>query len=182
MKIALIIITILVIILICIYGYYGGLKKIDLEVQSKGGETIVYKNVTGAYNQASNYVGKIHSFLIRNFNIETTKGIGIFYDNPKNVDKEKLRSDVGCILDNPEDSTNVIISEKFQVITLPKGDYIVTEFPMKGNLSILIGVMRVYPALSKYCQEHGYKDSPVTEIYDFPNKKITFRKEIIKTN
>lgn len=39
-----------------------------------------------------------------------------------------------------------------------------------------------YPALNKYCEKQGYKDSPVPEIYDVPGKKIIYRKKIYLIN
>ncbi len=35
-----------------------------------------------------------------NYSIETTKGFGLYYDNPQDVDKDKLRSIVGCIVES----------------------------------------------------------------------------------
>jgi len=59
--------------------------------------------------------------------------------------------------------------------------YIVTEFPHKGNMSIIVSIMKVYPALNKYMEENGYEQNvPVMEIYDMPNKKILYRAEAIK--
>jgi hypothetical protein len=40
--------------------------------------------------------------------------------------------------------------------------------------------MKVYPAIEKFVEENGYKkEGAVMEIYDVPNKKIVYRKEII---
>ena len=183
MKTVLIIIAILVVIIIIfisIYAYYGGFKKIESVVQSQGGETIVYESVTGDYSQTSKYTDKIYYALLDDDEVETTKGIGVFYDNPQQVDKDKLRSEVGCVLDNTDSALIARLSGKYQIKTLPEGNFLISEFPMKGKMSFIIGVMKVYPALNKYSQEHGYKDSPITEIYDVPNKKIIYRKEIIK--
>jgi len=41
--------------------------------------------------------------------------------------------------------------------------------------------MKVYPALNKFAKQNGFnEESAVMEIYDVPNKKILYRKEIIK--
>ena len=176
MKIFLIIIVAIVILLACLYAYYGGLKKVEIKIQNQGGETIIYESVIGDYNQTPKYTDKVYYDLLNNEGIETTKGIGIFYDNPKNVDKNKLRSDVGCVLDDADNTVIAKISGKYQIKTLPEGNYIYAEFPMKGSVSFIIGIMKVYPTLNAYCEKHGYKDSPITEIYDVPNKKIIYRK------
>ena len=180
MKTTLIVIGIIAALFICVYAYYGGFRKIEFKTQKQGGEIIVYESVTGDYKQTSEYTDKVYYALLNDYKIETTKGIGIFYDNPQTVDKDKLRSDVGCVLDNPDSTTIAKLSEKYQLQTLPSGEFIVAEFPMKGGISFILGSIKVYPALNKYSIEYGYKDSPITEIYDVPNKKITYRKEIVK--
>ncbi len=122
----------------------------------------------------------VYYFLLNDLNIATTKGVGIYYDNPQQVETSKLRSEIGCFLDSPVDSIQMAkISEKFRIKEIAKGQYLTTEFPNKGMLSIIVGIIKVYPAMTKFMEENGYKDqSPVTEIYDEPTKTIIYRKEI----
>ena len=94
MNIVLIIIAVLAVLLIAVYAYYGGFGKISFRIENQGGETIVYENVTGDYSQTPKVSDKIYYALLNEEKIETTKGIGIYYDNPKKVDKDKLRSDI----------------------------------------------------------------------------------------
>jgi len=180
MKVVLIVIVILVVLFIVIYAYYGGFKKVSFKVENQGGETIVYENVTGDYRQTAKVGDKVYYALLNDEKIETTKGIGIYYDNPKKIEKAKLRSEVGCIVENVDSETIARLAEKYQVKTLPQSDFIVAEFPFKGKLSVLFGIMKVYPALEKFSKERGYVESMITEIYDVPNKKIIYRKEVIK--
>ena len=180
MKVVLIIFATLVVLLIVMYAYYGGFRKISFRIEPQGGETIVYKSVTGDYSQTPKVSDKIYYTLLNEEKVATTKGIGIYFDNPKKVDKNKLRSEIGCIVENVDSVTLKSLAEKYQVKTLPQSDYVVTEFPFKGKLSVLFGIMKVYPELNKYDREHGYTEGPITEIYDVPNKRITYRKEAKK--
>lgn len=180
LKIILIIFGALIILFVGIYAYCGGFRKIEIKVENQGGETIVYESVTGDYGNTAEYTNKIYYALMNDEKIETTKGVGVFYDNPQTVDKDKLRSDVGSILDYTDSTIISKLSGKYQIRTLPEGDYIVAEFPLKGGMSFMVGIMKVYPALNKYRKEHGYKRSPVTEIYDVPNKKIIYRQQAVK--
>jgi len=178
------VLTIVVVLLICIvavYGYYGGFSSIDVTTSVEGGETVIYKDVVGDYSQTPVITDEIYHTLLNEYKIETTKGFGVFYDNPQQVDKNKLRSKVGCILDSEIDSlTQAKLSDKYKIMILPKGNYVTTEFPMKGMLSVMIGIFRVYPAINKYIEENNItEDGPITEIYDTPNKKIIYRKELI---
>ena len=177
MKIAIIIIVLIVILFVLAYAYYGGFKNISFRVEEQGGETVVYEAMVGDYNQTPKVQNKIYNALLNDEKIETTKGFGIYYDNPKEVEKSKLRSEVGCIVENLNSEVISRLSGKYNVKTLPVSSCIVTEFPYKGMMSIFIGIMRVYPALEKYCKLHASKNSPIIEIYDIPNKKIIYRKE-----
>jgi DNA gyrase inhibitor GyrI len=180
MKILLITIAITIVLIAVFHAYYGGFKKITIRVEEQGGEVLVYENVIGDYKQTSAITNKVYHALLNNEKIETTKGFGIFYDNPKTVEKSKLRSEVGCIVENLDSVTISQLSMKYQVKTLPKSQYIVTEFPFKGGMSILIGIMKIYPAITKYIKKEGLKDGSIMEIYDCSNKTITYRKEIIE--
>ena len=180
MSIVLIILAVLVVLLIAICAYYGGFGKINFRIENQGGETVVYENVTGDYSQTPKVSDKIYYALLNEEKIATTKGIGIYYDNPKKVEKDKLRSDIGCIVENTDSATLTRLAEKYQIKTLPQSDFVVAEFPFKGKLSVLFGIMKVYPALDKFDKEHAYIESPITEIYDVPNKKIIYRKEAKK--
>ena len=123
---AIVIVFIIIGLLIVMIGIFGGFYKVNIQTVNTGGEILVYENVTGSYNQASKISNKVYYELLNNFKIETTKGFGIYYDNPKNVDQNKLRSEVGCIVEN------------------------------------------------------GFEDGPIMEIYDVSNKKIIYRKFLIK--
>lgn len=180
MNIVLILICVLILLITVCYVYYGGLKTVVCRVENQQEEVIVYEKVIGDYKKTSKYTNKIYQELLDKEKIETTRGIAIFYDNPRQTDKNKLRSDVGCILNSPDNATIAKLSASYQVKTLPANSFITTEFPIKGSLSFIIGVIKVYPALTGYCQKQGFKESPITEIYDTPNKKIIYRKEVVK--
>ncbi|GHT38822.1 hypothetical protein FACS189437_00570 [Bacteroidia bacterium] len=180
MKVALIIIAIVIVLLVIAYAYYGGFEKINFRIEEQGGETLVYENVTGDYKQASTVSDRVYHSLLNDEKIATTKGFGIYYDNPKNVEKSKLRSEVGCIVENLDSVTIAGLAQKYQLKTLPKTKCIVTAFPFKGSVSVIFGLMKVYPALEKYAEKEKLKGGSMMEIYDVPNKTITYRQEILK--
>ena len=177
MKKTIIILAAFVIVLLGLFVFYGGCYKITIQNINTGGETLIYEAVTGPYSQSFKVSDKIHNDLLDS-KIETTKCLGIYYDNPKNVDKDKLRSEIGCIVENVDSETIEKLKTKYSVKILPNENYIVAEFPYKGSLSILMGIKKVYPAIEKYSKENNYADAPIMEIYDVPNKKIIYRKFI----
>lgn len=176
LKITLLIIVILTIIVLAVYTYYGGFSKVEIRTEQQGGEIFVYDSMTGDYSRSGVYMDSIYHVLLNDYNTETYKGCGIYYDDPQNVEKENLRSEIGCILE-PKDSVKIKeISNKYKIKTLPEGKYMVAEFPFKGTISIFVGMMKVYPALEKYYNENDINSSgPIMEIYDIPNGKIIYR-------
>ncbi|MFP4060416.1 MAG: GyrI-like domain-containing protein [Bacteroidales bacterium] len=179
MKIALIIFLGILIIIFAFYTYYGGFKIININTAEKGGEFIVYEEVTGDYKLSGAAMDRVYYSLINDSGIETTKGFGIYYDNPRKVEKSKLRSEAGCIIEEKDLEKLSNLPENFKTRKLPVKKYIVTEFPYKGKMSVMFSIMKVYPALNKFSKEKGFnEEGAVIEIYDVPNKKILYRKEI----
>lgn len=180
LKIFLAIIIVLLVAVLGFYGYYGGFTDVSFRIETQGGETVVYEEVTGDYFKTRVHVDKISDSLLQEESIETTRGFGIFYDNPKKVPANKLRSQAGAVIDMEIDSLQrVHLSEKYNLKILPRTKYIVTEFPYKGSVSVIVGLYRVYPALERFSKNNNITgDGPVTEIYDATNKKITYRKEL----
>lgn len=179
MKIALVVFVCLVAICIALYAYYGGFYKPTIQMAEQGGETVVYNEVVGDYSQSGVVMDQIYTLLKEEYKIETFKGFGIYYDNPKMVEKSKLRSDIGCILEPADVEKVSTLKGNTKTKVLPKKQYLVTEFPYKGKMSVMMSLMKVYPALSKYAEDNAIAGAgAVMEIYDVPNKKILYRQEI----
>lgn len=179
-KIVLLIIGAFLLIFFLVYGYYGGFYPVLPEIRQEGGETLVYEKMTGDYAQSPEVSDRVYNQLLREHKITTTRGFGIYYDHPETTDKDKLRADVGCILESDFDKLENLKTE-FEIKEYPNGDYLVADFPFKGMPSVIIGIMKVYPALNTYLEEHGYNtDTPVMEIWDLSNNRIHYRKELVK--
>ena len=97
------------------------------------------------------------------------------------MEKSKLKSEVGCIIEGIDSLKMIDLKKKYKVKICPKTSYLTTEFPHKSMISIMFGIMKVYPAMSKYIEDNGLSEKgPVMEIYDTPNKLIEYRKEIVQ--
>lgn len=166
--------------IIC-YWYYGGFYPVEIQEKQQGGEVVIYENVNGDYSQAGSVSNKLYYALLYNDTLNTSKGFGTFYDNPQKVEKDRLRAEVGCIIEGVDSLRIARLRKKYKMKNLSEKKYIVTELPLKGYISILIGLTKIYPAITKYCIENGYSnDTPVTEIYDMERKVIVYRKEVSK--
>ena len=180
-KIILYVLVSLAIIIVMIYANYSGFSNVSFHVQKTGGETLLYREIAGPYSQTGDAIIKIKYNLKSKFNIEPSKDFGLFFDNPRKVEKNRLRSEVGCILENSDTSRVFWLKAKFNIRVFPVKEYITAEFPYKGKMSVMIGLMKVYPALMKYVKANDYAETgPIMEIYDLQDNKILYRKEAVK--
>ena len=81
----------------------------------------------------------------------------------------------------PDPATLEKLEGKYNIKTLPEKEYIVTEFPYRGKMSIMMRIMKAFPAMNRFVRESGFdEDGWVMEINDMPGKKIVYRKEMVK--
>lgn len=177
MKIAIVIILVLILFLLLYLNYFGLFYKIKVSEKLEGGEIVAFEEIKGDYRQSKNVMDKVYYALLNDHKVETFLGYGTFYDNPQEVPKVDLRSEAGCII--PQNNEFVKLKDHFNIKQLSEEKYIVSNFPFKGQFSVFVSIMRVYPALKKYAQSKGFDmNTEVTEIYDIPNKKILYRMKI----
>jgi len=175
MKITIGVITLLLIALVYFLFQAGFFATVTVEEKNIGPYTLVYEEFIGDYKNTPKIQDKVYYALLNNHKIETQKGFGIYYDNPKEVPGDKLRSEIGCILEE-KDLARVeeLKTKQFKIKEFPNTNAIVIEFPFNNQFSILAGIMKVYPKLEAYRKEHNYNPREVMEIYDVPSKKILY--------
>ncbi|HBN04244.1 MAG TPA: hypothetical protein DD434_00440 [Bacteroidales bacterium] len=167
-------------ILFGFYTYFGGFNKLNFKIEKAGGETIVYKQLVGDYSKSGEIMESISDELQNDHGLKITQNIGIYYDNPEDTDKDKLRADVGCVIKTHDQNKLDELQKNYSLKQIPEKEYLITKIPYKGYFSIIIGIFKVYPAMEKYLDKNNLSDDgPITEIYDKQNKEIIYRKEII---
>ena len=172
---------IFVTIILWFLSYYWFFTPVQIFVVETGWEYVVYEEMKWSYNNSSNITNKIYYSLLNEDKIETFKGFWIFYDNPKNVKEEDLRSDVWSILEQKDWGKIPDLELKYKVKQIPRWTYVIAEYPIRWNLSYVLGVFKIYPALEKFSKENKLDNNvSITEIYDIPNEKIIYRQEFIQ--
>lgn len=167
-------------ILFGFYAYFGGFNKLNFKVEKAGGETIVYKQLEGDYSKSGEIMKSLSDELQNDYGLKITQNIGIYYDDPELVEKDKLHSDIGCIININDQNKLDQLQKNYSLKQTPQTDYLITKIPFKGFFSIMLGIFKVYPAMEKYLDKNKMSDDgPITEIYDTQNKEIIYRKEII---
>jgi hypothetical protein len=161
--------------LIAFFGHIGVFSKVVIDEKEMGPFVLVYNEHKGDYKHTAKIQDDIYYSLLNDHKIETYKGFGIYYDNPKKVPVEELRSIAGCILEPSDyDKIEMLQENGFNIKEIPQQNSIVTEFPFKNQFSIIAGIMKVYPKIEKYIEKHNLTTSEMMEIYDVPSKKIIY--------
>jgi len=165
-----------IIIFILILGvglmyYMGAFTRVTKHILEKdmGPYKLVYLEQKGSYNQTQKAIENLTNDL-ENQGIFAYKGFSIYYDDEKATSKENLRSEVGCIL--KQEDFDKIDTLKFKVKEFPMQHCVVANFSYRIGLSVLLGKMKVYPALEIYLKNRHYNKVPLMELYG--PKSITY--------
>ena len=169
-------IFLLVLIGVAIFlNYIGFFSKMIIEEKQMGPFVLVYDEHKGDYKGTAKIQDDIYYSLLNNYKIETFKGFGIYYDDPKKTPTEKLRSIAGCILEKSDyEKIETLKEDGFKIKEIVKQNSVVVEFPFKNTFSIIAGIMKVYPKIEKHIEENNLTKNEMMEIYDTPSKKIIY--------
>lgn len=174
MKYVLGLIGVLFVVLISVLTYYGMFATVTVTEQNIGPLWLVYEKYIGDYKNVGPVMDKIHKDLKEKESLEPSRGFGLYYDNPQEVAKDKLRSLVGCILDEKDLDKIKELQTRYNVKLYPASQSVVASFPFKGKPSIFVGIFKVYPKIGNFVKVHNYSPVPMMELYDLPNKNITY--------
>ncbi len=167
--------------LLSFYAMYGGFKKVECRVIHVGGELFVYEEIRDDYQRISYIVDSLYESLLQNKNIENIISCMVYYPDSMYINKNAVGAEVGCIVDVSDSLTLHKLQKIYKIKTLPLSNYIVAEFPYKGKTSLTLASMKLYPAMDTFLEDSNLQvKNTLTEVYDVKNKKITFRKEILK--
>ncbi|MBD3247891.1 hypothetical protein GF382_01215 [Candidatus Falkowbacteria bacterium] len=177
MKIALIVIAIVIVAVIAFLYYMGMFSKVEIKEEKKGPFTFAYVEHIGPYSGVGKPMMELDKKM-REAGFDSKHGLGIYYGDPKKVEKDKLRSEVGSIITQEDMAKMDENQDKFNFKTLEEKDYLTAEFPIKNIMSYMFGPMKVYPVFNKYFEEKGMEAPSVgIEYYDMEGKKIIFMME-----
>jgi effector-binding domain-containing protein len=174
MKLIASVLGVLIILIVVTLSYYGLFSGISIAEKEMGGFWLLYEKHIGDYKEVGQVMDKMYARLLGEDAIEATRGFGLYYDDPKKVKKENLRSVVGCILDKQDENRIDYLKKNYKIKYYPASKSVVAEFPFKGTLSIFLGIFKVYPRLAEYITQHNYPPGPIMEIYDTPNETIFY--------
>ncbi|MBU0630724.1 MAG: GyrI-like domain-containing protein [Candidatus Margulisbacteria bacterium] len=176
LKIVLWVIALLAVALV-IWVYYMGLfNKLEVTEREVGPYTLVYEDYIGPYQNTGAVVQAVYDRLAKD-GIKPTDGFGIYLDDPSKVKQEKLRSQVGCVINENNLPLFYKVSDTYKVINWKRGKVLATEFPIRNPLSYMFGPMKAYPELARYMKKKKITEDQIglcMEYYDMASNKIIF--------
>lgn len=169
----------LVVIVVLFAAYMGAFSKLEVSEKQMGPYIIVYEDYVGPFSGTGKVIGKIYSSLL-NDGVTAESGFGIYYDDPKTTPQNKLRSRLGCIITDKDYAKIAKLAKKYKAAIVTKNLSVVYEFPIRNDLSYMVGAIKVYPELMRHIKAKGYKMTPPMEVYDMKAHKIYYLMEIKK--
>ncbi|MFA9388980.1 MAG: hypothetical protein ACERKD_04200 [Prolixibacteraceae bacterium] len=181
MKTIFIILGVLILSVFVYLGFYNAFYSPKFELSDEGGETIVYQAVNDRYQLTDSFMKQVFNELYEKNGIVITKGIGLHEYDPA-LDEQKLTTlFAGCIVADEDTASLARIKTSFTTGKTAYQEYIVSDFPLKGTMSLMFGMYKIYPKLNAYCTQNGYStEEPVTEIYNRVDKKIHYRRKLVQ--
>lgn len=155
-----------------LYLAYSGLfAKVEFKESDFSSFVFAFKRHQGDYAKIGFEMKALEKELKKN-KVEYKEGIGIFFDNPKEIAKDDLRSVAGVVL--PSSSIERAKEIGLEVAEYPNASGVLGELPYKSPLSVMLGVFKIYPKFDEYAQENSVKTGAVIEVYDNKRKKLLY--------
>ncbi|NOY79151.1 MAG: GyrI-like domain-containing protein [Calditrichaeota bacterium] len=145
-----------ILVAIGILYYIGFFNSVTLSKQEKGPYKIVCLPHTGPYYQTAKTIQKVKDIL-QTTAIKAGEPCALFYDNPKNVPQNKLRSKGGVLVQQV-----ISLKPPLQLEEIPARPVIVGKIKAHPAFAPI----KVYPKLHKWLEQHHLKaGTPSLEIY-----------------
>jgi AraC family transcriptional regulator len=123
-----------------LFFYLGAHKTITVERQKYPELQIVYKSHLGPYHEITPKLLEVEAEM-KKLGITCSKTFGEFLDNPKTVDADRLRSNVGCVVEGVTDETIAFLPADLYFEWRPTSEI----FYIRFTGSPAIGPFKVYP-------------------------------------
>lgn len=159
--------------------YMGMFSSLNIDERQLGPYTYAYEEFTGPYQNTMHIFAGVREFLSAQ-GVAPGNGLGVYFDNPSQVPAYKLRSNCGSIITETDSAKLSAVQLQLKIGNIEQMNCVVVEFPMKNFLSFMLAPMKVYPVISRYMTEKGYKPRESYEFYDMTKKKIIIAVPISK--
>ena len=134
---------------------------------------VAYRALVGPYKNSGAHFDHMLK-LVRSCGVKKPEWtLGVYYDNPREVPDAECRYAVAYVLQQDKkelvprhvqkDVMEGLASAGYVLRDLPSAPALTARFPFKGVVSIILAIVRVYPALDKYASRKGLQVGYVME-------------------
>jgi effector-binding domain-containing protein len=145
------------VILILVGAYNVGLfNRVELQQTTRGPYQIVYLAHTGPYYQIGEKIKQV-STMLQEKNVRTLRACGIFYDDPRTVPQDQLRSKGGFLVEG-----QVIVEAPYGIDSIAQREVILAT--VKAHPAV--APLKTYPKMHEWMTQNHYEVvGPGLEIY-----------------
>lgn len=139
-------------------NYLGAFKGVDITIAQQGPFKTVYMEHVGPYHKVNKIIEKVETYM-KSQGAPCGRSFGEYLDDPQSVEEARLRSKVGCIVQNVPAN----LPEELKAGEIPARKYVVAVFTGSPG----IGPLKVYPRANDFMLKNDLKQTgPVVEIYE----------------
>lgn len=144
--------------------HLGFFEPVRITEEIRGPYHLLFEDHRGSYFKIAELIDRVERD-VKSKNLDCGKTFGEYFDNPSEVDEDRLRSRAGCLNENPYPAT-----PPYQSAELPAQKFVVAHF----NGSPAIGPWKVYPKAKAYIEQHHLnRRGESLEIYSRSGESIS---------
>ncbi len=155
--------------------YVGFFQTLEVQTGQEGGYLLGGFYHVGPYEQVGpTFERTLHVADSLGFPTDTL--IGCYFNDPEVVPADSLESFVGALVASGDLAyVGNMDPGQLQLFPIYEGEALFVDFPRKNDLSMIVGVMRVYPFLTKEAAKRGFEVGQIYEIYTESNIRFVFQ-------
>ncbi len=160
-------------VIVLFLAYLGYFNTVRFKVTKLPKLTLALMPFEGSYKESTALQVELFKRM-QEAGLTSDRSCGIYFDDPKKVASNRLRSLVGMVVAEHEKESFLALQTQAKLIELEEDEAIVSSFAYKSGLSILLAISKIYPAFDKYAKRNGLEKFQSIEVYDFSKKKLYF--------
>jgi hypothetical protein len=164
--------AILVLALLALLTYEGIWTKAQITRAPEGGYTFMGIAHRGAYHKIGTTFEKLKADVAAAGIVQANYG-AIYYDDPKTVAEDSLRSFAAVVVSNPADRLKLANLAGFEVVVIPASEALVCDLKTADPLGMIIAVFKAYPAFENYFKTHPEEAARIAHTYELYHPNST---------
>lgn len=158
-------------VIIVFFIYLGYFNPVKFEIKDTPSLEMAVVSFVGAYKDATSKQLEVLKVLAE-AGLDVSATVAIYFDDAKKMEDEVCRCLVGVVIKDVKAFSDLNLD--MQLLALPIVKSYFTSFSYKSGLSIMLAIMKIYPAIKKRHKRHNAVLYESIEVYDFTNKVLNY--------